>query len=425
MYFGFPHHVRVGVRGQVDQHVRCPSPPDPSGMSRMSRPGVLVQVVGVSMLKPAFSFLGGCEWLREPAGAATRSALIDRSRSGWRRERGPRGRCRRPALRRAGIVLVEQHDGGGARPGADYRQRRDGDLPPRPRPLAPGRLAGAGPGRRAGRRRDAEPDHGAGPTGWGWCAAPEPGWAGDGCADPDQAEPEPGSAAAPDRGDGSYQDENRAAVPPAGPRTRPRPPPGSRRPRPAPAAARRAAGRPEPAAAWSGRSARPTPAAASGSSAPQASRQLLRDRLLGRGEVQRGLARLRQPRRNRSGLVPARLCRSWLCRSRLRRSRLCRPGGGPRMRRGRKRGRLVSGRRARRPVRQQRQHVGDHPGGRARVRPFRGLTPQQRGDHGAERARHGRLGRVLVDDGGHGGDRPAALLEGAVPLHRREEGRAE
>ena len=69
--------------------------------------------------------------------------------------------------------------------------------------------------------------------------------------------------------------------------------------------------------------------------------------------------------------------------------------------------------------------LGDHPRGRARVRPVGGLAAEQRGDDRAERSRGGRLGRVLVDDGGHGGDRAAELLEGAVALDRRVNGRAE
>ena len=76
-------------------------------------------------------------------------------------------------------------------------------------------------------------------------------------------------------------------------------------------------------------------------------------------------------------------------------------------------------------VGQLRQHVGDHPRGRAGVRPVAGLTAEQRRDDRAERARRRRLGRVLVDDRGHGGDRPAALLERAVSLDRRVDGRAE
>ena len=110
------------------------------------------------------------------------------------------------------MILVEQHDGGGARPGADYRQRRDGDLPPRPRAPAPGRLVpGAGPGRRAGWLLQPSPAAARGLTGRGY-AAPEPGWDADD-ADPDQAEPEPGWAAAPDRGAGSYQDEKSGGGP--------------------------------------------------------------------------------------------------------------------------------------------------------------------------------------------------------------------
>ena len=76
---------------------------------------------------------------------------------------------------------------------APERWRRGGSYP------APDQ--GAGPG--------AEPDHGAG---WGWYAAPEPGWDADG-ADPDQAEPEPGSAVAPVRGAGSYQEEKSGGGP--------------------------------------------------------------------------------------------------------------------------------------------------------------------------------------------------------------------
>src|SRR6185437_12896554 len=74
---------------------------------------------------------------------------------------------------------------------------------------------------------------------------------------------------------------------------------------------------------------------------------------------------------------------------------------------------------------QLRQHVGDHPLGRARVRPVLGLAAEQRGDDRAERSGGGRLGRILVDDGGHGGHRPAAPFEGAVPLNRRVDRRAE
>ena len=101
-------------------------------------------------------------------------------------------------------------------------------------------------------------------------------------------------------------------------------------------------------------------------------------------------------------------------------------GGLTRVRGRRRQGRgLVAGRRRTGPGRQLRQHVADHPRGAARVRPVRRLPAQQRRYHRRQRSGGRRRGRVLVDDGGHGGDRPAAPLVGPVPLNRGPQGRAE
>ena len=71
------------------------------------------------------------------------------------------------------------------------------------------------------------------------------------------------------------------------------------------------------------------------------------------------------------------------------------------------------------------QGLGDHPGGGAGVRPVGWLTLQQGGDHRAERAGRRGRGRVLVDDGRHGGDCAAPLLERPVPFDCGEQGGAE
>ena len=97
----------------------------------------------------------------------------------------------------------------------------------------------------------------------------------------------------------------------------------------------------------------------------------------------------------------------------------------PQRRRRGYRGRDVTTGRARGPLGQPGQHVGDHPARLGRVRAVGRLAAQQRRDHRGQRARRRRPGRVFVDDGGHGRDRSAALLEGAVPFDRREQGRAE